>query len=325
MTTLLRERQPVARKQHRCHMCHTAIHPGERYERTTWLGDSGLYDWVECQACVADLIGNRVLVWSWRDDGIGPEDAITWADECSRQDGLDTEAARRYLARADKEPSENMTKKEKIVTKEKATVPPVVNCAHASIDGGVISAAPSPIGAPSSALHVTVLSEDVVASVNAIEEDPLVTNLEDEIRVALTCYAERLAVRLVALDRTPGGHVEYRCEADVLSAEVEAGLAGGETGTNARASVLSEAESLVNGDRNVQYGDPNADFKRTAAMWSAYKGVEFTATDVGLMMALLKISRAAWSPGKRDHYVDGAGYFACAYDCAVSETKGERT
>ncbi|NBU34871.1 DUF4406 domain-containing protein [bacterium] len=85
---------------------------------------------------------------------------------------------------------------------------------------------------------------------------------------------------------------------------------------NARAEVLLGAEALVNGDRNVQYGDPRADFKRTAAMWGAYLGVEVAPHDVAALMALLKVSRIRWSPQKQDSWIDLAGYAACGWDCA---------
>lgn len=85
---------------------------------------------------------------------------------------------------------------------------------------------------------------------------------------------------------------------------------------NARADILLGAEELVNGDRNVQYGDPRADFKRTAAMWGAYLGIEVAPHDVAAMMALLKVSRIRWSPGRQDSWLDLAGYAACGWDCA---------
>lgn len=88
---------------------------------------------------------------------------------------------------------------------------------------------------------------------------------------------------------------------------------------NARAEVLQTAESLVNGDRNAQYGDPRQDFQRTAAMWSAYLGVQVEPHDVAAMMALLKVSRIRWSPQKLDSWVDLAGYAACGWDCARPE------
>lgn len=86
---------------------------------------------------------------------------------------------------------------------------------------------------------------------------------------------------------------------------------------NARADVLLTAEELVNGDRNAQYGDPRQDFKRTAAMWGAYLGVEVAPHDVAALMALLKVSRIRWSPTKKDSWVDLAGYAACGFDCAA--------
>ena len=84
---------------------------------------------------------------------------------------------------------------------------------------------------------------------------------------------------------------------------------------NAREKLLMDADSIVNGDRNVQYGDPNQDFRRTATMWGAFLGIELEPWQVAAMMALLKISRIAWSPTKRDSWLDLAGYAACGADC----------
>jgi 5'(3')-deoxyribonucleotidase len=85
-----------------------------------------------------------------------------------------------------------------------------------------------------------------------------------------------------------------------------------------RAELLDEAKNLIVGDRNVQYGPPTKDFERTAALWSAYKGVEFSAHDVAVMMILLKTSRLAWSPEKRDHWADIAGYAGCGYETTIT-------
>lgn len=100
--------------------------------------------------------------------------------------------------------------------------------------------------------------------------------------------------------------------------------------TNKRGELLTEAERIVNGARNVQYGDPNADFQCTADLWNLYIG-RVTArqhegntwalpvlapADVAVMMILLKVSRIGWSPEKADHWLDIAGYAACGYDCS---------
>jgi hypothetical protein len=85
---------------------------------------------------------------------------------------------------------------------------------------------------------------------------------------------------------------------------------------NARAQLLFDAESAVNGDRNAQYGDPKQDFRRTADMWSAYLGIPVEMHDVAAMMMLLKVSRIRWSPEKYDSWMDAAGYAACGWDCA---------
>lgn len=86
---------------------------------------------------------------------------------------------------------------------------------------------------------------------------------------------------------------------------------------NQRSSLLQEADSLVNGDRNAQYGDPLRDFKRTAAFWGAYLGVDLEPHDVAAMMSLLKISRIRATPTKRDSWTDLAGYAACGWHCVA--------
>jgi hypothetical protein len=83
---------------------------------------------------------------------------------------------------------------------------------------------------------------------------------------------------------------------------------------NRRSHVLRTAEQLVNNERNTSYDEPEADFRKTAAMWSAYKGVPFAMHDVAAMMILLKMSRISHDPGNFDSWVDVAGYSACGHD-----------
>lgn len=94
---------------------------------------------------------------------------------------------------------------------------------------------------------------------------------------------------------------------------------------NNRTKVLQEAERLVNGDRQCQYGDPIDDFKKTARMWDVYlqavrqERPHLIPHDVAVLLMLLKVSRIAWSPEKMDNWVDLAGYAACGWDCVEKE------
>jgi hypothetical protein len=71
------------------------------------------------------------------------------------------------------------------------------------------------------------------------------------------------------------------------------------------------AAKLVLGDRNADYGSPDADFAGVALMWSGLLNTalnrHLTATDVALMMAALKLRRHAHKP-KADNLVDAHGY-----------------
>jgi hypothetical protein len=86
-----------------------------------------------------------------------------------------------------------------------------------------------------------------------------------------------------------------------------------------RQHILKEAERLITGDRNNQYGPPTQDFKRTAEMWQAYLGIPVRAHDVAALMCLLKLSRIAWQPEKEDSWIDIAGYAACGYETTIKE------
>jgi len=87
------------------------------------------------------------------------------------------------------------------------------------------------------------------------------------------------------------------------------------TAAPAQEDILEEALRLTSGDRNNQYGPPDADFKRTASMWSALFGRTFTSHEVALAMICLKLSRLSWSEDKRDSWVDVAGYARCGWMC----------
>lgn len=88
--------------------------------------------------------------------------------------------------------------------------------------------------------------------------------------------------------------------------------------------VLIEALRLTSlGYRQASYGPPDQDFRRTAKMWSALKGIEFSTTDVAAFQICIKLSRETHQK-KRDNWVDVAGYARCGDICRqVSEGEGK--
>lgn len=78
-----------------------------------------------------------------------------------------------------------------------------------------------------------------------------------------------------------------------------------------RAEILDKAKKCVCGQRENEYGSPEDNFLTIAKLWSAYKDVDFSANDVAMMMALLKIARIRTGTATEDSFVDLAGYAAC--------------
>lgn len=99
-----------------------------------------------------------------------------------------------------------------------------------------------------------------------------------------------------------------------------------------REQILLDAAKLIVGDRNADYGDPYEDFSLTADFWESYigriierrGGLIIEPHDVAIMMSLLKISRLSWTPNKKDHWVDIAGYIGCGWDCVTRNTNSAK-
>ncbi len=91
-----------------------------------------------------------------------------------------------------------------------------------------------------------------------------------------------------------------------------------------RADILHAAEKCVCGQRETDYGTPEDNFETIAGLWETYLSracvdeagcVYIDASDVTMMMALLKIARIAAGGGKADSWIDLAGYAACGAEC----------
>lgn len=87
--------------------------------------------------------------------------------------------------------------------------------------------------------------------------------------------------------------------------------------------ILAEADRIINGERQEQYGKAEDNFDLIAQYWEIYLdnknndgNYRITTQDVATMQMLLKIARTQGGQAKRDNYVDIAGYAALAARCA---------
>lgn len=81
-----------------------------------------------------------------------------------------------------------------------------------------------------------------------------------------------------------------------------------------RGDVLLKAHDVINGQRQNAYGDPEDSFETIAKLWSVWTGVDLSAHDAAVMMALMKIARMKHGAGSQDSYTDCCGYAALAAD-----------
>ena len=83
-----------------------------------------------------------------------------------------------------------------------------------------------------------------------------------------------------------------------------------------RSKVLRTAESLVNGDRARDYGDPAENFGRIADLWAPILGLSASPEQVALCMAQVKVARLITSPTHSDSWIDLCGYAALGAEIA---------
>lgn len=82
-----------------------------------------------------------------------------------------------------------------------------------------------------------------------------------------------------------------------------------------RTEILNQAIEITTKDRNNTHGEPENSFRKIAAIWSAILDKPIAPHTVALLMAGLKIARAAGKPDNPDNWVDLAGYAACGAEC----------
>lgn len=92
-----------------------------------------------------------------------------------------------------------------------------------------------------------------------------------------------------------------------------------------RKEILEKAIECVTGKRKEDHGSPENNFSVIAKLWTAYCSYGFSATDVAMMMALLKIARIKCGGGSGDSFVDLAGYAACGGEIAFREKANSPT
>ena len=83
-------------------------------------------------------------------------------------------------------------------------------------------------------------------------------------------------------------------------------------------SILSEAERIVNGDRQADYSDPVKNFKHIASIASAISKENLSPTTCAIVMIAVKLARANYKH-KRDNLVDLAGYVEILHRIKESE------
>jgi hypothetical protein len=136
----------------------------------------------------------------------------------------------------------------------------------------------------------------------------LVKNPERLVQAAKAIYkAGRWISRHVKPDKAAPLWQELR---DSLDLEPGTATAAGLTDMPGE-DEMREADDLVNGGRQSDYGSPSDNWGGVAKVWSGILSrklkVDITAEEASLMMVGLKVQRQAMQP-KRDNIVDAHGY-----------------
>ena len=69
-------------------------------------------------------------------------------------------------------------------------------------------------------------------------------------------------------------------------------------------------------DRAADHGNMEDNFTTIVNYWSVHLGVNVSATDVAVMMNLLKVARIKSNATPPDNWIDACGYMACGGEIA---------
>jgi hypothetical protein len=91
-----------------------------------------------------------------------------------------------------------------------------------------------------------------------------------------------------------------------------------------REEALHTAADLIAGNRDKQYGGPEANFRRIADIWTVLFDRVFTPEEVAIAMVGVKMARWANKAGfQPDTWIDIAGYAGCGYEVGQIGDKGQ--
>lgn len=77
-----------------------------------------------------------------------------------------------------------------------------------------------------------------------------------------------------------------------------------------RSEVLKSVDTIINGARQENYGNPESNFSRIAAYWTQYLDKDISPADVAIMMVLMKVARLQNNISHEDSWIDICGYAA---------------
>jgi hypothetical protein len=90
-----------------------------------------------------------------------------------------------------------------------------------------------------------------------------------------------------------------------------------------RREILDAAACAVCGERNLNYGAPEDNFRNISELWDVWLKGRRTVEpwEVAVLMIFLKLGRLKTTPDHRDSWVDIAGYAACGFEVAADDPK----